>query len=108
MKRSDFHYELPDELIARYPFAERTASRLLCLGGRWRRGSSSVRGTPDLLQPQDLLVFNDTRVIPARVYGKKASGGQLEMLVERVIETDAALVHLKVSRTSGGGRAPDP
>ena len=104
MKRSDFHYELPDELIARYPLAERTASRLLCLEGA--DGAVDHRRfeeLPDLLQPQDLLVFNDTRVIPARVYGKKASGGQLEMLVERVIETDAALVHLKVSRTPAVG-----
>ena len=83
MKRSDFHYELPDELIARYPLTERTASRLLCLHGA--HGAVEHRRfeeLPDLLQPQDLLVFNDTRVIPARVYGKKASGGKLEMLVE--------------------------
>jgi len=79
-------------------------SRLLCLEGA--DGAVDHRRfeeLPDLLQPQDLLVFNDTRVIPARVYGKKASGGQLEMLVERVIETDAALVHLKVSRTPAVG-----
>lgn len=104
MKRSDFHFELPDELIARYPLAEREASRLLRLDGT--DGAVSHHGfreLPDLLEPGDLLVFNDTRVIPARVYGQKASGGKVEMLVERVLDSDRALVHLKVSRTPSPG-----
>ena len=106
MKRSEFHFDLPDELIARYPLAEREASRLLRLDGS--DGAVSHHGfreLPDLLDPGDLLVFNDTRVIPARVYGHKASGGKVEMLVERVLDSHQALVHLKVSRTPapGGG-----
>ena len=104
MKRSDFHYDLPDELIARYPLAERTASRLLCLDGA--DGAVAHRQfseLPDILDPRDLLVFNDTRVIPARVFGKKASGGRIEVLVERVIETDEALVHMKASRSPAVG-----
>ncbi|MFO7788588.1 MAG: tRNA preQ1(34) S-adenosylmethionine ribosyltransferase-isomerase QueA [Halospina sp.] len=104
MKRSDFHFDLPDELIARYPLAEREASRLLRLDGA--HGAVSHHGfreLPDLLESGDLLVFNDTRVIPARVYGHKASGGKVEMLVERVLGSDQALVHLKVSRTPSPG-----
>ena len=106
MKRSDFHFELPDDLIACYPLAEREASRLLRLDGADGEVSHhGFRELPDLLESGDLLVFNDTRVIPARVYGKKASGGKVEMLVERVLDSDRALVHLKVSRTPspGGG-----
>ena len=104
MKRSDFHYDLPDELIARYPLSERTASRLLCLDGA--DGSVAHRQfseLPDILDSRDLLVFNDTKVIPARVYGRKVSGGRIEILVERVIEADAALVHMKVSRSPAVG-----
>lgn len=104
MKRSDFHFELPDELVARYPLAERAASRLLCLDGADGRVSHRMFAElPDLLAPDDLLVFNDTRVIPARVFGWKESGGRLEMLVERVVGTHEALVHLKVSRTPAEG-----
>ena len=104
MKRSDFHFDLPDELIARYPLAEREASRLLRLDGAGGAVSHhGFRELPDLLEPGDLLVFNDTRVIPARVYGQKASGGKVEMLVERILEAHRALVHLKVSRTPGAG-----
>ena len=104
MKRSEFHFDLPDELIARYPLAEREASRLLRLDGS--DGAVSHHGfreLPDLLDPGDLLVFNDTRVIPARVYGQKASGGKVEVLVERVLDSQRALVHLKVSRTPAPG-----
>ncbi|XOZ34360.1 tRNA preQ1(34) S-adenosylmethionine ribosyltransferase-isomerase QueA [Halomonadaceae bacterium KBTZ08] len=104
MKRSDFHFDLPDELIARYPLPEREASRLLRLDGSQEAVSHhGFRELPELLAPGDLLVFNDTRVIPARVYGQKASGGKVEMLVERVLASHEALVHLKVSRTPGPG-----
>ena len=85
MQRSDFHYSLPPELIAAYPLSERTASRLLCLDGR--DGGVVHRQFTDLqsiLQAGDLLVFNNTRVIPARIWGQKQSGGQLEILVERM------------------------
>ncbi len=104
MKRSEFHFDLPDELIARYPLADREASRLLRLAGQGGAVSHhGFRELPDLLEPGDLLVFNDTRVIPARVYGQKASGGKVELLVERVLDSHRALVHLKVSRTPGAG-----
>ena len=86
MKRSDFHYDLPSELIAQQPLAERTASRLLCLDGA--SGALQDRqfaDLPQLLYPGDLLVFNDTRVIPARVFGEKETGGRVEVLVERLL-----------------------
>lgn len=94
MRRQDFHYELPDELIARQPAAERRASRLLTLDGP--TGEVAHRQFADLLSlvnPGDLMVFNDTRVIPARVFGQKASGGKLEILVERVLERSRVLAH---------------
>lgn len=82
MQVSDFHFELPDELIARYPKAERTSSRLLCLDGT--NGELQHRQFADVLQlveAGDLLVFNNTRVIPARMFGRKSSGGKLEVLL---------------------------
>ena len=87
MQVSDFHFELPDELIARYPQAERTASRLLQLDGNTGTLSDgSFKDVLDLVQPGDLVVFNNTRVIPARLFGRKESGGKLEVLVERMID----------------------
>ena len=83
MRVADFHFELPDALIARYPLAERRASRLLVLDGP--SGSLAHRQFADILQylrPGDLMVFNNTRVIPARLFGQKASGGKVEVLVE--------------------------
>ena len=103
MKRADFSYELPPELIARYPLAERTASRLLCLA----QGGVSHRQFRDLLelvQPGDLLVFNQSRVIPARLFGSKPSGGKVEVLVERILAPQRALAHMRASKsvTAGG------
>jgi S-adenosylmethionine:tRNA ribosyltransferase-isomerase len=94
MKRQDFSYELPDELIARYPAAERSGSRLLCLG----RQSGTIshqqfRDLPSLLNKGDLLVFNNTRVIPARLFGHKASGGKVEVLVERILPDPSGVHH---------------
>jgi S-adenosylmethionine:tRNA ribosyltransferase-isomerase len=86
MKVADFHYELPEELIAHHPAAQRTGSRLLVLDRQ--SGQLSHRqftDFPNLLQPGDLLVFNDTRVIPARLHGYKTSGGKVEVLLERVL-----------------------
>ncbi|MFT6276222.1 MAG: S-adenosylmethionine:tRNA ribosyltransferase-isomerase, partial [Halioglobus sp.] len=77
MKRSDFNYTLPSQLIAQHPLAQRSASRLLCLDGP--SGSLEHRqftDLPSLLGPEDLLVFNNTRVIPARVWGQKETGGR--------------------------------
>ncbi|PAV26246.1 tRNA preQ1(34) S-adenosylmethionine ribosyltransferase-isomerase QueA [Tamilnaduibacter salinus] len=99
MKISDFHFELPDELIARYPLAQRSASRLLSLDGP--SGSVTHRhfvDLPELLAPGDLLVFNNTRVIPARLYGHKESGGRVEVLVERLLDDDELLAHVGASR----------
>ncbi len=99
MQVSDFHFELPDELIARYPQPERTASRLLQLEGS---SGALIDGTfKDVLekvQPGDLLVFNNTRVIPARMFGRKASGGKLEALVERVLDEHTILAHVRCSK----------
>lgn len=99
MQVSDFHFELPDELIARYPQPERTASRLLQLEGD---SGALIDGTfKDVLeqvQPGDLLVFNNTRVIPARMFGRKASGGKLEALVERVLDEHTILAHVRCSK----------
>ncbi len=104
MKLSDFHFDLPDPLIARYPMAERTASRLLLLDGQ----SGAVEHRQfvdilDLLSPGDLLVFNDTRVLPARLWGQKPSGGRLEVLVERVLDPQRVLAHLRCSKAPKAG-----
>jgi len=104
MQVKDFQFELPDELIARYPLEQRSASRLLCVDGN--SGALAHRVFSDieqLLEPGDLLVFNDTRVIPARLFGQKASGGKIELLVERVTGADQALAHLRASRAPKPG-----
>src|SRR3569832_1673396 len=84
MRRSDFFYDLPPELIAHYPTAERAASRLLCLDHGATR-DLNFRDLPSLLRPGDLLVFNDTRVIPARLRGEKQSNNKVEVLVVRLL-----------------------
>lgn len=100
MKTTDFSFQLPDELIARYPMPERSASRLLCLDKHTGKTSHRVfKQLLDLLNPGDLLVFNNTRVIPARVYGKKASGGKIEMLVERVLDEYSVHAHIRSSKS---------
>ncbi|WP_367987157.1 tRNA preQ1(34) S-adenosylmethionine ribosyltransferase-isomerase QueA [Vibrio sp. NTOU-M3] len=104
MQVSDFNFELPDELIARYPQPERTASRLLQLDGN---SGTLVDGTfTDVLaqiQPGDLVVFNNTRVIPARMFGRKASGGKLEVLVERMLDEQSILAHVRCSKSPKPG-----
>ncbi|WP_100640290.1 tRNA preQ1(34) S-adenosylmethionine ribosyltransferase-isomerase QueA [Marinobacter salexigens] len=105
MNVSDFHFDLPDELIARYPLRERSASRLLCLDGI--TGDTTHRSftdLPDLLQPGDLLVFNNTRVIPARLFGKKETGGQVEVLVERVTGERSLVAHVRASKALKEGQ----
>lgn len=104
MRREDFHFDLPPALIARQPAAERTGSRLLCLeGGNGSLQDRQFVDLPDLLRPGDLLVFNDTRVIPARLFGHKASGGKLEVLVERILATDRLLAHVRASKPPKAG-----
>jgi S-adenosylmethionine:tRNA ribosyltransferase-isomerase len=98
---SDFDYALPDELIARFPAAERRDSRLLEVGTALV--DRQFREFPELLREGDLLVFNDTRVIRARLRGRKASGGRVELLVERITGERTALVHLRASKPPQAG-----
>jgi len=104
MKLSDFDFELPGELIAQEPVAERGGSRLLCLDGAdGAVADRHFRDLPALLRAGDLLVFNDTRVIPARLLGQKASGGRVEVLVERITGEHSVLAHLRASRAPKSG-----
>jgi S-adenosylmethionine:tRNA ribosyltransferase-isomerase len=99
---SDFDFALPPELIAQSPAAERSASRLL--DGRAARPVDHVfRELPALLRPGDLLVFNDTKVIKARLLGAKASGGSVEALVERVLPDHEVLAHVRASKSPKAG-----
>jgi S-adenosylmethionine:tRNA ribosyltransferase-isomerase len=99
MQRTDFHFDLPPELIAQRPVTPRSASRLLALDGEGDGlRDLEFRDLPGLLKSGDLLVFNDTRVVPARVHGVKDSGGKVELLLERVVSADTALVHARASK----------
>ena len=105
MRRSDFRYHLPPGLIAQRPLPERTGSRLLALDG----GNGSLRDMrfadlPELLRPGDLLVFNNTRVMRARLVGHKDSGGQLEVLIERLLAPYEALAQVRASKSPKAGR----
>ncbi len=104
MQKSDFFYELPQRLIAQTPLPNRSASRLLKLDGE----TGSVldlmfTNLPSLLKPGDVLVFNDTRVMPARLFGHKASGGRFEMLIERLADARHALAHIRASKSPKPG-----
>lgn len=103
MRRQDFFYELPDERIAMRPTAERSGSRLLIMPCDEPLRDAGFADLPSLLRPGDLLVFNDTRVIPARVFGQKPSGGRVEILVERVLACDLVLAHLRASKAPRTG-----
>ena len=104
MKVADFSFELPNELIARYPNAERSASRLLTLNGNSGEiNHKQFTDIVDLLAAGDLLVFNDTRVIPARMFGQKESGGKLEVLVERILDEKRFLAHVRCSKSPKPG-----
>jgi S-adenosylmethionine:tRNA ribosyltransferase-isomerase len=110
MLLSDFHYDLPASLIARYPADPRSASRLLHLDGA--SGGIADRQfaeLPRLLRAGDLLVFNDTRVVPARLFGTKESGGKVEVLLERLLGGRRAIVQLRASkRPKAGARIAFP
>ena len=98
---SDFNYELPDELIARYPAAERTASRLLVVGDSFE--DRRFHQLPSLLRAGDLLVFNDTRVIPARLHAIKETGGRVEILIERVEGDNDVIAQVRASKSPKPG-----
>jgi S-adenosylmethionine:tRNA ribosyltransferase-isomerase len=108
MRRADFQYDLPQQLIALYPPKERGSSRMLCLDPLNNSLSDgSFRDFPGLLTPGDLVVFNDTRVIPARLLGHKQSGGKVEVLVERITGKRQVLAHVRASKTPGPGTRLD-
>ena len=104
MKKSDFSYHLPDHLIAQKPLADRIASRLLCMD----KSTGVLKDQRfidfvDLLDENDLLVLNDTKVIPARLYGKKQTGGKVEILIERVLDEHHAVAHIRSSKSPKAG-----
>jgi len=104
MQRTDFTYNLPEHLIAQYPTESRTGSRLLYI----KPDSNQLQDSqfvdfPSFLLPNDLLIFNNTRVIPARLFGKKSSGGKIEILIERILDEKKVLVQLRSSRSPKPG-----
>lgn len=100
MKKSAFNYQLPTELIAQQPPAVRGDSRLLHLQGETGElADRQFADLADLLEPGDLLVFNNTRVIPARLFGEKSTGGKVEVLIERLLENNRALAHIRASKS---------
>lgn len=104
MQVSDFDFDLPDAQIARFPAEDRTGSRLLCLDGN--SGAIEHHQFADieqLLEPGDLLVLNNTRVIPARLYGQKETGGKIEVLIERVVDDNLALAQVRASKSPKPG-----
>ena len=112
MKTSDFSFELPAELIAQTPLAERSASRLLAVDGSTADVNHlSFRDLPSLLNSDDLLVFNNTRVLPARLYAQKQTGGRVEILIERMLGDGGAVAHVRASKSPKEGAllliAPD-
>src|SRR5512147_21715 len=103
MRVADFDFELPPELIAQFPPAERGGSRLLHVGATGALSDRMFRDLPSLLRPDDLLVMNDTRVIKARLFGQKDSGGRVELLVERVLDEFEALAFIRASHAPKPG-----
>ncbi len=104
MRRQDFHYTLPEALIADSPTAQRRDSRLLQLDGRRHLLKDGVfSDVLELVAPGDLMVFNDTRVIPARLFGRKETGGQVEVLIERIVDTHRVLSHVRASKSPRPG-----
>lgn len=105
MQRTDFQFYLPSELIAQFPAKQRTASRLLSLDGDSGLVSDlQFIDLTTLFRPNDLLVFNNTKVIPARLLGQKDSGGKVEVLVERILDNHRVLAHIRSSKSPATGR----
>lgn len=111
LQLSDFDYDLPPELIAQKPAMQRNASRLLHLDATSQIHDRQFTDLPSLLRPNDLLIFNNTKVIKARLLGHKASGGKVEVLIERILTANTALAHIKASKSPKPGTvlhiAPD-
>lgn len=103
MKTSDFSYNLPEELIAQYPTKDRDTSRLLCLDTGGKINDSAFQKISEYLSPGDLIVLNDTRVIPARLFAKKETGGKVEIMLERVRDDKTLLVQLRASKSPKPG-----
>lgn len=102
MRKSDFHFELPTELIAQAPPEHRGESRLLDLSGGTPQ-DRTFAALVEQLNPNDLLIFNDTQVIPARLFGRKESGGKVELLVERITGSHQVLAHIRASKAPKPG-----
>lgn len=101
---NDFDFDLPDALIARFPLPQRSASRLLQVDVPHQKVThGTFSDVAHLLRPGDLMVFNNTRVIPARLFGQKASGGKVEMLFERLLDERTCLAHVRSSRSPKPG-----
>ncbi len=99
MKLHDFDFHLPPELIAQAPLDVRSSSRLLTMDGRGSLSDCTFRDLPQFLNPGDVMVFNDTKVIKARLFGKKESGGKIEALVERVLDQHRVLASIRASHS---------
>ncbi len=106
MQRQDFHFDLPEALIAQFPATNRADSRLLCLDpATGAIDDRMFRQLPEVLRAGDLLVFNNTRVIPARLFARKETGGRTEILIERLLDEHQALAHVRASKSPGPGTA---
>lgn len=104
MKKQDFYFDLPQELIAQYPLANRSDSRLLTYDrATGQSGHHQFKQIANFLNPGDLLVMNDSKVIPARLYGQKTTGGKVELLVERITGEFTFLAHIKTSKALKAG-----
>lgn len=104
MKKSDFNYQLPEHLITQKPLANRVASRLLAMNRTTGVISDKIFvDFIDLLNENDLLVLNDTKVIPARLYGSKQTGGKVEILIERILDKHHAMAHIRASKSPKSG-----
>ncbi len=100
MKKSDFNYVLPESLIAQKPLVKRDASRMLVVDCvQERLIDERFSGFVDYIHTNDLLVFNNTRVIPARLYGNKSTGGKVEILIERIVDDFVVIAHVKASKS---------
>ena len=104
MKVSDFSFDLPEHLIAKHPAAQRSGSRLLHLDAvTGKVVHLQFTDLPGLLNPDDLMVFNNTRVIPARFFGEKETGGKVELLLERIVSKTVAMAQIRVSKSPKAG-----